>query len=90
MTLSWYRVASKRKDIEVLADDHWNPYYQLLDVNHALCNAYHLREFKALEEIEQESWAKSMKKVLLLACNYKHRYPKGIPLSYCCSSEPTL
>lgn len=29
--------------------------------------------------IEQESWAKSMKKVLLLACNYKHRYPKGIP-----------
>lgn len=44
-----------------------------------MCNAHHLRELKALEEIEQESWAKSMKKVLLLACNYKHRYPKGIP-----------
>lgn len=85
-TLSWYRVASRRKDIEVLAQikgvvvhDHWNPYDQILDVNHALCNAHHLRELKALEEIEQESWAKSMKKVLLLACNYKHRYPKGIP-----------
>jgi transposase len=83
---TWYRVAVKRKDIDVLADikgvvvhDHWNPYYQLDSVNHALCNAHHLRELKALEEIEQESWAKSMKKLLLLACNYKHRYPKGIP-----------
>jgi transposase len=85
-TLSWYRVSPQRKDIEVLADikgvvvhDHWKPYYQLLDVNHALCNAHHLRELKALEEIEQEPWAKSMNKLLLLACNYKHRYPKGIP-----------
>jgi transposase len=85
-TLSWYRVAVKRKDIEVLSDiqgvvvhDHWKPYYQLEDVNHALCNAHHLRELKALEEIDQESWAKSMNKLLRLACNYKHRYPKGIP-----------
>lgn len=85
-TETWYRVSGKRKDIEILADikgvvvhDHWKPYYQLLDVNHALCNAHHLRELKALEEIEQESWAKSMNKLLRLACNYKHRYPKGIP-----------
>lgn len=85
-TLSWYRVSPQRKDIEVLADikgvvvhDHWKPYYQLLDVNHALCNAHHLRELKAIEEIEQEPWAKSMNKLLLLACNYKHRYPQGIP-----------
>lgn len=85
-TQTWYRVSPQRKDIEVLADikgvvvhDHWKPYYQLLDVNHALCNAHHLRELKAIDEIEQESWAKSMNKLLLLACNYKHRYPKGIP-----------
>lgn len=85
-TLSWYRVAVKRKDIEVLSDiqgvvvhDHWKPYYQLEDVNHALCNAHHLRELKAIDEIDQESWAKSMNKLLRLACNYKHRYPKGIP-----------
>lgn len=85
-TLSWYRVSPQRKDIEVLADikgvvvhDHWKPYYQLLDVNHALCNAHHLRELKAIEEIEQEPWAKSMNKLLLLACNYKHPYPQGIP-----------
>lgn len=85
-THTWYRVASLRKDIEVLADikgvivhDHWKPYYQLLHVNHALCNAHHLRELKAMVEIEQEPWAKSMKKLLLLACNYKHRYQSGIP-----------
>jgi transposase len=82
---TWYRVADRRKDIEVLAQiigvvvhDHWHPYYQLDSVNHALCNAHHLRELKALEEIEQESWAKSMKRLLLLACSYKNRYPKGI------------
>ncbi|NJL52676.1 MAG: IS66 family transposase [Hydrococcus sp. SU_1_0] len=85
-SLTWYRVAPQRKDIEVLADikgvvvhDHWNPYYQLDAVNHALCNAHHLRELKALEEIEQEPWAKAMKRFLLLACNYQHRYPKGVP-----------
>lgn len=83
---TWYRVAAKRKDIEVLAEmkgvvvhDHWKPYYQLEGVAHALCNAHHLRELKALEEIEQESWAKGMRKLLGLACNYKHRYPDGIP-----------
>lgn len=85
-TETWYRAAEKRKDIKVLAGlqgvvvhDHWKPYYQLTGVDHALCNAHHLRELKALEEIEQESWAKSMKKFLLLACTYKHRYPKGVP-----------
>ncbi len=82
-TQTWYRVSPQRKDIEVLADikgvvvhDHWKPYYQLLNVNHALCNAHHLRELKAIDEIEQEPWAKSMNKLLLLACNYKHRYPQ--------------
>jgi transposase len=61
---TWYRVSDRRKDIEVLSElkgvvvhDHWHPYYQLDSVNHALCNAHHLRELKALEEIEQESWA---------------------------------
>ncbi|MGB3508156.1 MAG: transposase [Microcoleaceae cyanobacterium] len=58
------RARGKRKDIEVLAEiqgvvvhDHSKPYYQLQDVNHALCNAHHLLELKAIAEIEQESWA---------------------------------
>lgn len=48
-------------------------------MNHALCNAHHLRELKALAEIEQESWAVAMSKLLRLACSYQHRYPTGIP-----------
>ena len=41
--------------------------------------SHHLRELKALEEIEQESWAFSMNKLLSLANKYRHRYPETIP-----------
>jgi transposase len=46
---------------------------------HSLCNAHHLRELKALQEIEQESWATSMGNLLRVACRYKHRSVNGIP-----------
>jgi transposase len=85
-TQTWYRVSEGRKDIRaldtctgVVVHDHWKSYYQLNGVNHALCNAHHLRELKALAEIEQESWAVAMSKLLRLACSYQHRYPTGIP-----------
>jgi transposase len=84
--LSWYRTAQKRKDLEPLCGlsgtvihDHWKSSYQLPDVKHGLCNAHHLRELKALGEIEQESWAKSMTKLLLLANEYQRRYKDRIP-----------
>jgi hypothetical protein len=32
----------------------------LADVGHALCNAHHLRELKALIEIDREPWAAPM------------------------------
>ena len=85
-TATWYRPAAKRKDLEPLEGitgrvihDHWKSYFQLEGVSHGLCNAHHLRELKALEEIEQESWASSMKKLLTLANKYRHRYPETIP-----------
>jgi transposase len=87
-TATWYRIAAKRKDLEPLLElvgvvihDHWKPYYQLEDVSHGLCNAHHLRELKALEEIENEDWAKSMSKMLSVANKYRHRYPQTIPKS---------
>lgn len=86
--LTWYRVNRQRKDIEPLSGlrgtvihDHWKPYYQLSGVEHGLCNAHHLRELKALREIEQESWAKSMTQLLLLANRYQYRYEGSIPHS---------
>ncbi|HHP7230586.1 MAG TPA: IS66 family transposase [Xenococcaceae cyanobacterium] len=86
-TMTWYRIATKRKDLEpligikgVVVHDHWKPYYQLESVAHSLCNAHHLRELQALTEIEHEAWAKSMKQLLCLANKYCHRYyPQTIP-----------
>ncbi len=73
---TWYRPAAQRKDLEPLEGmtgrvihDHWKSYFQLEGVSHGLCNAHHLRELKAKDEIEQESWAFSMKKLL----NLEHR-----------------
>ena len=56
-----YRVSLKRghllNDIRgTVVHDHWKPYFKLPDVTHALCNAHHLRELKALQE-EKENWA---------------------------------
>ena len=57
--LSFYRVSPQRGHlldgiIGIVAHDHWKPYYTLKGVLHALCNAHHLRELRALIEIEQE------------------------------------
>jgi transposase len=84
--LTWYRVSETRKDNEPLLSiegtvvhDHWKPYYQLDGVKHSLCNAHHLRELKAISEIEGESWAKSLTNLLLLGNQYKQRYEGQIP-----------
>jgi len=63
--LTFYRVAAKRGSllanvIGTVVHDHWKPYYTLSGVRHALCNAHHLRELKALVEIEKEDWARRM------------------------------
>jgi transposase len=39
-------------------------YYTLTGIRHALCNAHHLRELKALVEIEKEDWARKMQQLL--------------------------
>jgi transposase len=66
MLLTFYRVSAKRGSLladvtGIVVHDHWKPYYTLHGVLHALCNAHHLRELKALVEIEKEDWAKLAK-----------------------------
>ena len=52
-----------------MVHDHWHPYYTMTGVLHALCNAHHLRELKALVEIEKEDWARRMQRLLRRACH---------------------
>jgi len=71
--LTWYRVSAQRGELPrgleggVVVHDHFAPYYRLANVEHALCNAHHLRELKALIEIEKEPWARDMRRLLLNA-----------------------
>ena len=72
--LTFYRVSPKRGSLlahvtGIVVHDHWKPYYTLKGVLHALCNAHHLRELKALVEIEKEDWARKMQRLLRLACH---------------------
>jgi transposase len=72
-TLTHYRVAEQRGAVPkgltggVVVHDHFKPYYGLTDVAHAYCNAHHLRELKALIEIDKEPWAKDMSDLLVAA-----------------------
>ena len=61
-----YRVSQRRGEMPAglqgtVVHDHFKPYYTMEGVTHALCNAHHLRELKALEEIEKEGWASEMR-----------------------------
>jgi transposase len=72
--LTFYRVCAKRGSllanvVGVVVHDHWKPYYTMQGVRHALCNAHHLRELKALIEIEKEEWARKMQQLLRRACH---------------------
>jgi transposase len=74
MLLTFYRTCAKRGSLlagvdGIVMHDHWKPYYTMKGVLHALCNAHHLRELKALVEIEKEDWARQMQRLLRRACH---------------------
>jgi transposase len=84
--LTFYRVCSKRGSLlanvaGIVVHDHWKPYYTMPGVLHALCNAHHLRELKALVEIEKEDWARKMQRLLRRACHAANlARERGVPL----------
>jgi transposase len=74
MPLTFYRVSAKRGSllanvVGIAVHDHWHPHYTLKGELHALCNAHHLRELKALVDIEKEDWARRMPRLLCRACH---------------------
>jgi transposase len=85
--LTFYRVSAKRgsllpKVTGIVVHDHWKPYYTMTGVLHALCNAHHLRELKALVEIEKEAWAHKMQRLLRRACHATNLARElGVPLN---------
>jgi transposase len=84
--LTFYRTAAKRGSLlanvtGIVVHDHWKPYYTMTGVLHALCNAHHLRELKALVEIEKEDWARKMQRLLRQACHATNlARERGVPL----------
>ncbi|HEV1992534.1 MAG TPA: IS66 family transposase [Candidatus Dormibacteraeota bacterium] len=84
--LTFYRVCAKRGSllanvVGIVVHDHWKPYYTMQGVLHALCNAHHLRELKALVEIEKEDWARKMQRLLRRACHAANlARERGVPL----------
>ncbi len=72
--LTFYRVSARRGSLldgvgGIVVHDHWKPYFTMQGVDHALCNAHHLRELQALIEIEKEDWAGRMQRLLRRACH---------------------
>ena len=72
--LTCYRTSAKRGAMlagvrGIIVHDFWRPYLAMIGVTHALCNAHHLRELKALVDIEQEPWAQAMHRFLRQACH---------------------
>jgi transposase len=84
--LTFYRVCAKRGSLlanvaGIVVHDHWKPYYTMQGVLHALCNAHHLRELKALVEIEKEDWARKMQRLLRRTCHAANlARERGVPL----------
>lgn len=77
-TATHYWVSPKRGDVVknltkgVHIHDHFKPYYtHNKEVKHGLCNAHHLRELKALIDIEKEKWAMGMTRFLKAASRYQ-------------------
>ena len=71
--LTHYRVSAKRGAVPstltsgIVVHDHFKPYFSLKSVGHALCNAHHLRELKAVTDYDHEPWATKMARVLRAA-----------------------
>jgi transposase len=75
--LTYYRIGTDRGDMlggvkGIVVHDHWGSYFKMPGVEHALCNAHHLRELQALIEIEKEDWARRMQTLLRRACHVAH------------------
>jgi transposase len=77
--LTYYRVCRVRGVMfealrgGVIVHDHFKPYFTIEEIEHALCNAHHLRELKALIDNEKEPWARKLSRLLVRAAKLVDR-----------------
>jgi transposase len=84
--LTCYRASAKRGAMltgvrGIIVHDFWRAYLIMVGVLHALCNAHHLRELKALMDIEKEPWARAMHRFLRQTChaaNWAHKHQRSL------------
>jgi transposase len=88
-----YSISAKRGAVPsfltggTIVHDHWKSYYAHMNGvdAHALCGAHHLRELKAIKEIEKEPWACAMSLLLnsanQLKCEAQGRGETELPAS---------
>ena len=67
--LASYRVTEKRGAVPegvsgIAVHDHWQCYWPMAGVEHALCNAHHLRELQAVADLDKEAWAGRLQRLL--------------------------
>jgi transposase len=80
LAFTHYRLSARRGDVPVclsggtIVHDHFKPYYAHMTAvdAHALCGAHHLRELKAVEEIDREPWGRAMSRLLNTANRLTH------------------
>ncbi len=65
----------KGLDGGVIIHDHFKSYYTIAGVEHALCNAHHLRELKDLTDNGKELWAQNMAYLLKAALSVVQSVP---------------
>jgi transposase len=66
---TYYKISS-RGDMPTelkgtIVHDHWKSYLKITEALHAFCNAHHIRELRAVYEIDMELWADAMMKLLI-------------------------
>ena len=86
-TATYYHVSPRRKSLleglsGTVVHDHWKSYFNLLGVEHGLCNQHHLRELKSIIDHDNEPWATAMARILKVALRCRHFHGQNaIPAS---------
>jgi len=89
---TYYRASEKRGDVpenvkNIVVHDNYSSYKKLKEGIHVLCNIHHMRELKALKEIDLEEWAGDFY-LLLDVLRRKKKYEfKSITKEYLSKTE---